>query len=59
MCPTDPLDKNFNFSEAEPRLYQRWVNDGLFEADPDKPGTPFSIVIPPPNVTGNLHMGHA
>ncbi|MDR1677043.1 MAG: valine--tRNA ligase [Deltaproteobacteria bacterium] len=59
MCPPDPLDKNFNFSQAEPRLYEEWEKNGQFIADPDKPGPPFVIVIPPPNVTGNLHMGHA
>ena len=36
-----------------------WLQRGLFRADPDAPGEPFSIVIPPPNVTGSLHMGHA
>ncbi|MDR2300665.1 MAG: valine--tRNA ligase [Deltaproteobacteria bacterium] len=59
MCQKDPLDKNFNFSKAEPRLYEAWEKNGLFVADPEKPGDPFVIVIPPPNVTGNLHMGHA
>jgi valyl-tRNA synthetase len=59
MCPNDPLDKNFNFKLAEPRIYGAWESGGLFRADPGKPGDPFVIVIPPPNVTGNLHMGHA
>ncbi len=36
-----------------------WLQKNLFRADPEAPGTPFSIVIPPPNVTGSLHMGHA
>jgi valyl-tRNA synthetase len=53
------LDKNFDFAEAEPRLYAGWEESGLFRADPERPGPPFVIVIPPPNVTGNLHMGHA
>ena len=53
------LDKNFNFQEAETRLYQWWEESGFFRANPEAPGEPFVIVIPPPNVTGNLHMGHA
>ncbi|MDR3203946.1 MAG: valine--tRNA ligase [Deltaproteobacteria bacterium] len=53
------LEKNFNFSEAEPRLYQMWEQGGYFAPEPKKTGPKFSIVIPPPNVTGNLHMGHA
>ncbi len=43
----------------EPRRYERWVRAGLFTPDPARPGPAFSIVIPPPNVTGSLHMGHA
>ncbi len=53
------LDKNFNHAEAEARLYKWWEESGFFKADPAAPGEPFVIVIPPPNVTGNLHMGHA
>ncbi|MDL2259292.1 valine--tRNA ligase [Deltaproteobacteria bacterium OttesenSCG-928-K17] len=53
------LDKNFNHAEAETRLYKHWEDSGYFKADPKKDGDPFVIVIPPPNVTGNLHMGHA
>ncbi len=53
------LDKNFNHAEAEARLYKWWEEAGFFKADPEAPGDPFVIVIPPPNVTGNLHMGHA
>ena len=53
------LDKNFRPTEVEARLYAQWENAGAFRAG-DKPGAPsFSIVIPPPNVTGNLHIGHA
>ncbi len=57
--PAPVLDKNFNFQEAEKRLYQWWEDSGFFKADPKAEGEPFVIVIPPPNVTGNLHMGHA
>ncbi|WP_278315140.1 valine--tRNA ligase [Lolliginicoccus levis] len=53
------LPKAWEPQAVEAGLYQRWVDAGYFTADPrsDKPG--FSIVLPPPNVTGSLHMGHA
>ena len=44
---------------VERDLYEDWVRAGLFHAAPDDDGEPFSIVIPPPNVTGSLHVGHA
>jgi valyl-tRNA synthetase len=44
---------------VEARWYPEWERRGYFRADPDGPGQPFSIVIPPPNVTGSLHWGHA
>jgi len=53
------MAKNFDHGEAERRIYQWWEKSGFFRADPEQPGEPFVIVIPPPNVTGNLHMGHA
>ncbi|MFU8856798.1 MAG: valine--tRNA ligase [Deferrisomatales bacterium] len=43
----------------EEKWYRRWESGGVFHADPSSPLPPYSIVIPPPNVTGNLHMGHA
>jgi valyl-tRNA synthetase len=46
-------------ADIEPRLYQHWVDSGYFTADASSPKEPFTIVIPPPNVTGNLHIGHA
>ena len=46
-------------AQVEAELYQRWVDAGYFEADPGSGRPPFSIVIPPPNVTGSLHIGHA
>ncbi|MBI3909562.1 MAG: valine--tRNA ligase [Armatimonadetes bacterium] len=53
------LAKTYNLKEVEPRLYARWEQAGAFAA-PVKPGAPrFCITIPPPNVTGELHMGHA
>ncbi|MDA3857779.1 MAG: valine--tRNA ligase [Roseovarius sp.] len=55
------MEKTFNATEAENRLYQAWEKAGAFKAGANaKPGAePFSIMIPPPNVTGSLHMGHA
>jgi len=49
----------FTPADIEPRLYQHWVDSGYFTADAASPKEPFTIVIPPPNVTGNLHIGHA
>ena len=53
------LDSSYDPSTVEERLYGDWVDAGLFHAEPDDPGEPYSIVIPPPNVTGSLHIGHA
>ncbi|GBR02399.1 valine--tRNA ligase [Acetobacter oeni] len=53
------LSKTFQTTETEPRLYSLWETEGRFAADPHSPGTPYTIMIPPPNVTGTLHMGHA
>jgi valyl-tRNA synthetase len=53
------LPKAYDPSTVEPDLYEDWVGAGLFHAEPDDEGEPFSIVIPPPNVTGSLHVGHA
>jgi len=53
------LDKTFPHAEVEARLYARWERSGLFGADPKSSRRPYCIVIPPPNVTGSLHMGHA
>src|SRR6266852_2147420 len=53
------LDKTFHPGEVEARLYAQWEDSGAFRAG-SKPGVPgFAIVIPPPNVTGSLHVGHA
>jgi valyl-tRNA synthetase len=51
------LEKTFDPAEAEPRLYKAWEASGAFQ--PRGQGAPFCIVIPPPNVTGSLHIGHA
>src|ERR1700729_3420966 len=53
------LDKTYNPAEIEPRLYDGWERSGAFAADPGSNAEPFTIMIPPPNVTGSLHMGHA
>src|SRR6195256_2484887 len=53
------LEKIFHPGEVEARLYAQWEDSGAFRAG-SKPGVPgFAIVIPPPNVTGSLHIGHA
>jgi valyl-tRNA synthetase len=54
-----PLDKTFAPSETEPRLYAGWEHEGAFACDPESNASPYTIMIPPPNVTGSLHMGHA
>ncbi|MEU6646359.1 valine--tRNA ligase [Saccharomonospora sp. NPDC046836] len=56
--PTD-LPNAWNPADEEAALYQRWVDAGYFTADATSEKPPFSIVLPPPNVTGRLHMGHA
>jgi len=53
------LDKQYNARETEPAIYKYWLDGGFFHAVPDPAKKPFSIVIPPPNVTGQLHLGHA
>src|SRR6516225_6156309 len=53
------LDKTFDPKSAEPRLYAAWEASGAFAPITDPAAEPFSIVIPPPNVTGSLHIGHA
>jgi valyl-tRNA synthetase len=53
------LDKTFQPSEVEQAQYGRWEKSGSFAANPESNKDPFAIMIPPPNVTGSLHMGHA
>ena len=53
------LDKTYDPKEIEARRYPEWENSGAFRAHPESPKQPYCIVIPPPNVTGSLHMGHA
>ena len=59
MNPTTELPKTYAPAEFEDRIYQMWCNRGYFTPDPANPAPAFSVVIPPPNVTGQLHMGHA
>ncbi len=53
------IAKNYNPAEFEDKLYNEWMEKGYFHAEADETKEPFTIVIPPPNVTGQLHMGHA
>ena len=53
------LDKTYHPGNVESRIFERWERSAAFEADPAAPGTPFAVMMPPPNVTGRLHMGHA
>jgi valyl-tRNA synthetase len=53
------LPKSWDPGAVESELYQGWVDAGYFTADASSPKPPYSIVLPPPNVTGSLHMGHA
>ncbi len=55
----DALPKSWDPGAVESELYQGWVDAGYFKADPASDKPPYSIVLPPPNVTGSLHMGHA
>ena len=53
------LDKTYVPAEVEEALYARWEADGAFTAQPDSTSKPYVIMMPPPNVTGSLHIGHA
>ncbi len=53
------LEKNYNPAKIESELYDRWMSRGYFRAKPNPDKKPFTIVMPPPNITGQLHMGHA
>jgi valyl-tRNA synthetase len=56
--PTFALAPQYDARSVEPRLYKAWLDRGLFTAHADSPREPYVIVIPPPNVTASLHMGH-
>jgi valyl-tRNA synthetase len=53
------LDKTYDPAAAQAKFYQAWEQSGAFECDPDSAAAPYTIMMPPPNVTGSLHMGHA
>lgn len=53
------LAKTYDPKEFEDRIYSKWEESGAFDAEPDDSKEPFCIVMPPPNITGQLHMGHA
>ncbi|MFO7193465.1 MAG: class I tRNA ligase family protein, partial [Thermocrispum agreste] len=57
--PSTDLPTAWNPAEHEAELYQRWVDAGYFTAEADSEKPPYTIVLPPPNVTGAMHMGHA
>jgi valyl-tRNA synthetase len=59
MALIDSIPKTFDPKAVCDALYAQWEADGLFGADPSAGGEPYTIMIPPPNVTGSLHMGHA
>ena len=59
MNSYNELPKVYSPSEFEDRIYQNWCDKGYFTPDVSDPAPSFSVVIPPPNVTGQLHMGHA
>ncbi len=53
------LEKTYDPQQVEERWHQVWIDRGYGHASLDHPGRPYTIVIPPPNVTGSLHIGHA
>ena len=53
------MNKTYNPSEIEDRLYKKWLDKKYFHAEVDRSKKPFTFVMPPPNITGQLHMGHA
>jgi valyl-tRNA synthetase len=58
MTARPELPKTYDPAEAEPRLYESWLNAGVFHEDPDPARPPFIISMPPPNITGVAHLGH-
>jgi valyl-tRNA synthetase len=57
--PSAPIPDRYEPAAVEERWYPEWEKRGYFRADPESPKPPYCIVMPPPNVTGSLHMGHA
>ncbi|HBQ63913.1 MAG TPA: valine--tRNA ligase, partial [Clostridiales bacterium] len=59
MNKAEEMEKTYEPSGIEDRIYREWMEKGSFKAVPDENRKPFTIVMPPPNITGQLHMGHA
>jgi valyl-tRNA synthetase len=59
VTTSSALSKQYDPTEVEPRWLRFWIENNYFHADESSPTVPFSITLPPPNVTGSLHMGHA
>ncbi len=59
MSETKNIAKTYDPKQVEDRIYRNWMKKGYFHAEIDQNKKPFTIVIPPPNITGQLHMGHA
>jgi len=59
MSAATALPKQYDPSDVEPRWLRTWLAHGYFHADEQRPSVPYAITLPPPNVTGSLHMGHA
>jgi len=59
LPPLDDLPKQYDHAAAQARWYPFWEQQGFFHSEPDPARKPYTIVIPPPNVTGALHLGHA
>ena len=53
------MEKHYDPKTIEEKWYQRWMANGAFHGDPQDGSDPYCVVIPPPNITGILHMGHA
>ena len=59
MCSKHELEGKYEPKNFEEDIYKNWEEKGYFKPDSDKTKVPYTIVIPPPNITGKLHMGHA
>ncbi len=57
--PAQELEKTYNPADVEEKLYEEWERSGAFAADTESNKAPYTIMMPPPNVTGSLHIGHA
>ena len=55
----EKLEKNYSPKDIEDRIYRKWMDSNSFFADPNSDKKPYTIIMPPPNITGKLHMGHA